>query len=72
MTPVRGRSRSPLIALIGTCSTAIGLWLAFRFFTPELVGRLATVELVGLVGLIGLPGALWWLGVLERRMGRAV
>jgi hypothetical protein len=67
MTRSFGSGRTLLAGAVGFACMCGGAGLAFKLITPEAVGRLSTVELLGLLALLLLPMALWWTLAVERR-----
>ena len=62
-----GRADSVVVGAVGAGSVLAGLVLAFRLVTPDQVGGLSTLELLGLVGLLLLPVLTLWMGALARK-----
>ena len=66
------RWRFVCVVACAAVSTLAGCALLFRLVTPESVGQLRTMELLGLLGLVVLPWVSLWAYVVDRRIARRV
>ena len=62
------RWRFVSVVACAAVSTLAGCALLFRLVTPESVGQLRTMELLGLLGLVVLPWVSLWAYVVDRRV----